>query len=611
MQYRTCASFGPVIAAGAVIGVLMLAGCSTGGVAAHAPSDAGAGGLIPPIPALPAGPRTAGTLQGQPPEPIDLTADGVAVWNSATATIIDTRRFDPQIQVLEPFKGEPDRVKNYLPPHGRDAAIPRGEPFAFDVGGVRPVDRIVPGADFPGISQTPWVPPDQSLAVGPDHIVSTVNMSIAFYQKDGTLDFSSRLDSTGSPGFFEGVGGRDFTFDPKCFYDQFSGRFFVLALEVYDNPGQGEAWITVAVSDDSDPNGIWYKYRTWAVTSVDTSRYWVDYPGIGFDGQAFYVTGNLFLLSGPGDGFAGVLYRTFDKTPMLSGDPVTFADIRGASSASVQVAQSFGTPPGTYFLSVRNSTSLRIQTIESPLTSPTLRTAVLGVPAISSPDDAPSPGGGLISTLDGRIMNVQWRDGMIYAAHGIQVSGKAQARWYQIDTRGWPAGPSPALVQSGNVDAGPGVYTFFPAIASNRFGNVAMVMAASSASEFASVQATGRLRTDPPGTMGSPTQLTIGSRGADGRWGDYFYIALDPNDDTTFWMIGQVQEPFGWQTWIQSFTVGCPADVNGDGSIDVGDFFAFVVLFSTGDPAADFDGDGTLDVLDFFAFVSAFAQGCG
>ncbi len=54
----------------------------------------------------------------------------------------------------------------------------------------------------------------------------------------------------------------------------------------------------------------------------------------------------------------------------------------------------------------------------------------------------------------------------------------------------------------------------------------------------------------------------------------------------------------------------CPADINGDGAVDVLDFFAFVTAFAAGDPVADINGDGAIDVLDFFAFVAAFAAGC-
>lgn len=54
----------------------------------------------------------------------------------------------------------------------------------------------------------------------------------------------------------------------------------------------------------------------------------------------------------------------------------------------------------------------------------------------------------------------------------------------------------------------------------------------------------------------------------------------------------------------------CPIDLDGDGRLGVGDFFAFVAAFAAGDPTADIDGSGSIDVGDFFAFITAFAAGC-
>ena len=56
--------------------------------------------------------------------------------------------------------------------------------------------------------------------------------------------------------------------------------------------------------------------------------------------------------------------------------------------------------------------------------------------------------------------------------------------------------------------------------------------------------------------------------------------------------------------------VGCPADFNGDGSLDVLDFVAFQEAFTAGDERADANGDGALNVLDFVAFQDLFVGGC-
>lgn len=63
-----------------------------------------------------------------------------------------------------------------------------------------------------------------------------------------------------------------------------------------------------------------------------------------------------------------------------------------------------------------------------------------------------------------------------------------------------------------------------------------------------------------------------------------------------------------WMALFSPQISACPCDITGDATIDVGDFFAFVLAFASGDPAADVNGDGTIDVQDFFAFVACFAD---
>ena len=78
-------------------------------------------------------------------------------------------------------------------------------------------------------------------------------------------------------------------------------------------------------------------------------------------------------------------------------------------------------------------------------------------------------------------------------------------------------------------------------------------------------------------------------------------------------------EPDGWSSadgrgmagdnlnWL----LGCPADLDGSGSLDLFDFLEFQRLFDAGDPSADwFCYDGRLDVFDFLAFFNAFEAGC-
>ncbi|MEK6701185.1 MAG: Ig-like domain-containing protein, partial [Planctomycetota bacterium] len=64
-----------------------------------------------------------------------------------------------------------------------------------------------------------------------------------------------------------------------------------------------------------------------------------------------------------------------------------------------------------------------------------------------------------------------------------------------------------------------------------------------------------------------------------------------------------------------TFTVPqCPADFDGDGTVDFFDYDAFVACFEGGTCApgktADYDGDGTVDFFDYDAFVVAFETPC-
>jgi hypothetical protein len=54
----------------------------------------------------------------------------------------------------------------------------------------------------------------------------------------------------------------------------------------------------------------------------------------------------------------------------------------------------------------------------------------------------------------------------------------------------------------------------------------------------------------------------------------------------------------------------CPADVNGDGVLNILDFVAFQLLWQQQDPGADCDRSGAFDVLDFVCYQGLFVAGC-
>ncbi|MHC4427544.1 MAG: hypothetical protein ACYS0D_02955, partial [Planctomycetota bacterium] len=172
---------------------------------------------------------------------------------------------------------------------GGQVATPH-QPPTFDpkrrAHGVREI-RVGADPGFTAIFNTGWTPPDPHLAVGPDHVVVMTNGAIAFFTKDGQLTFQDEIE--GSQGFWGSVGASGFIFDPEVLYDPMSGRFFAMAA---DDAGS-TSWACVAVSDDSDPNGSWHKYR-FNTSSLAGGLF--DSPNIGVDDEAVYITGDGFGL---------------------------------------------------------------------------------------------------------------------------------------------------------------------------------------------------------------------------------------------------------------------------------------------------------------------------
>lgn len=496
--------------------------------------------------------------------------DSTDRWETCAAHVVDTREMPNMRDVFNVPKERVRAVREILPPHAARKENPDATAGmeAIPVGSMLDESRTQTLSLFPGPSQTEWRPPDPTLAVGPSHIVTTVNMAAAFFNKStGELEFALPLNDYGNPGLFEIVGGGWFTFDPKCFYDHFTQRFVIVALETY---AEGDPYVDIAVSDDSNPHGVWYAYRTNAAVGGA----WWDYPGFGYDSQAWYVTSNLI-------GGGGVGFRIFNKTAMLSGQPAQFATLT-TGAGTVQVAQMFGNnSQGVPYFASLGGSAIVVHAIRNPLTTPTLVSTSVPVTAWSGGPNAPTPTDTLGNLTD-RALNATWRNGFLYTTHAVNSSGRSAARWYQIATNSWPTSGTPTLVQSGTVDAGTNLHVTFPSISANSVNDVGMVMNICGPMMNPGIAITGRRQSDPVGTMGAVRVVHNGTIGEAGRWGDYSDVAIDPVDNLTFWGLAEYKEADGWKNWITSFSVTPPelpfAATDDVGNITAGQSRAISVL---------------------------------
>ncbi len=398
---------------------------------------------------------------------------------------------------------------------------------------------------FQSWNGTGWIPPDPDLSVGPNTIVGVVNVDIRIFDKQGTQLFGQGLVP-----FFSSVGANGFLFDPVAVFDRHSNRHIVCVIEHTGN--NQTSWINIAVSKTPDPqNGNdWWKYRFNTTTPTGGARF-IDYQNLGVDEEAIYVAADYFAGSG------GNWVHIFDKAPMLAGQTTTMQVLQtsGSFRSLGAVNHIDADAPGGYFATSfgNSSNEITIDAITDPLTNPTRSSFVLSVPGYSQPPGAAQQGSSnRISTVDQRIKNGVYRNGSLWLTHNIGIDSVARVRYYEIAMNGWPtSGQNPTLVQSGEVDLGPGIYTFFGDPGVDADNNFVLQFNRSSSNEFVSIQRIFRLNDDSPGTLRDAHLVqTSNSPDNSGRWGDYTGMEEDPVAPSVFWGHDEYSINGGWRTWI-------------------------------------------------------------
>jgi len=422
---------------------------------------------------------------------------------------------------------------------------------------------------FPGIGATGFVPADPCLAVGPNQIVEVVNSDVAFFNKTtGAKTFQQSME--GASGFFSGAGAGNFVFDPKVFYDQIHGRFVVVALDVdFNNPASA---FLIAVSDDNNPSGTWFKYKIDNMIDENSTKYWLDYPGWGYNKDAFVACGNMFGFT---NGGLGVQFVVMPSAPMLTGAAVTVSKFRDDAEFTGQIARTFDATTAPVFALCASTTSSLKAYAFTNLTSGTvtMTSASVPVPAFSTNVGlAQSKGGASLDTIGVRMMNACARNGKLYGAHTVAVSGsdsRPMIRWYEVNLGTWPTSGTPTASQTGNIVPPSGQNYFIPDITCNKLGDVSVVFTRSSSSIAADMVVAARKKTDPAGSMGAPAQLASSQgtySGQGNRWGDYAGSQPDPSDDVTFWgVMMNIRNDGNWGTTILSWTVSTAAGGGGGG----------------------------------------------
>ncbi len=174
-----------------------------------------------------------------------------------------------------------------------------------------------------------------------------------------------------------------------------------------------------------------------------------------------------------------------------------------------------------------------------------------------------------LDTLADRLMyrlayrNYGTRESLV-VNQSVKVTGNKRSqvdgiRWYEVTS---PSG-TPVIHQQGTYSPD-STSRWMGSIAMDKAGDIAVGYSASSSSVFPSIRYTGRVPTDPLGTMQAENIIKAGG-GSQlsnlSRWGDYSSMTVDPVDDCTFWYTTEYLKSsgtFNWSTWISNFKFpGC------------------------------------------------------
>lgn len=417
------------------------------------------------------------------------------------------------------------------------------------------------------------IPPDPSGAVGPDHYVTAVNLSLKIFDKAGSLVAGpTNLNS------FFGIGGNG---DPIIMYDQLADRYFISQFRSANNA------LLIAVSTTADPTGTYYIYQ-YPLSSFP------DYPHYSVWPSAYFLTANKS---------AQTTYA-FDREVMLRGgeDPALVGFflpgvVRNPNTVfSPEPANLLGRiapadAPG-YIVYLQDDAWSGIT--EDHLKVWTIDLDFDGSSTISSPVEIPvqpfdaffRPFGAGDFNQPGTSQRIDGITGVIsYMANfrsfdthnsflinfNVDVgSDKGAIRWIELRNVGNGAF---SVFQEGTYSIADDVNRFMGSMSMDKDGNMGLAYNVVGNTTFPGIRYTGRLASDPLGTMTFPeTNIVDGEGGVAtfNRFGDYAQMTMGI-DNLTYWYTGEYMGATNnfWKTRVASFTLGT-AEVNDVGSYGFG-----------------------------------------
>ena len=462
-------------------------------------------------------------------------------------------------------------------PHHRLPDRDHGENRDDDARQRNPEPRVkaFPRPAFNGIGANGFAPPDTNIAVGPNHIVETVNLRYAVYNKNGALlagpkSLASLWTPLGAPC------GTNSGSDPIVQYDKVADRWLITQIGSSSAP----FFECIALSQTGDPTGAFFLYSYTFNSTLN------DYPKFGVwptaTNGAYLATYNLFA---NGAVFTGGGLCAYDRSAMLAGSasPVSICYTINNDGGYLPSDLDGSTTPmdGTpgYFATFETLSSLRIYTLKPNFANPNASVLSQAAPDLAVTPFTEACAGStcipqagttqLLDSLGDRLMyrlafRVFADHEALVVNHSVGTGTTVGVRWYELRAPVSSTGAF-SVFQQGTFSPADGTYRWMGSAAMDQAGDIALGYSASSTSIHPAIRYTGRTPSDPAGTMGTEASLLEGPGSQTGglsRWGDYTALRIDPSDDCTFWYANEYlpsNGSFNWNTFIGAFKFsGCP-----------------------------------------------------
>jgi hypothetical protein len=414
------------------------------------------------------------------------------------------------------------------------------------------------GAAFPLVNrdtEVSWfgaeqnvAPPDTQLAAGGDQLVEALNSTGSVWSKTGSL-----LDHFDLYSLFGVPGGQGFS-DPRIRYDDLSGLWFLSGLAFAITPTSVSSTVYLAISQSSDPTGLWGIYQIsvsniviqdqpkFGVTFDKVVMTWDDFNSGGtFIGQQTVIMQKSDLLARVPPRWATLLpavdQSRFNLIPVQQQDGSSAAylvynlfDSNGSSTGQAGVITITGTPANGDL--VWSETDVDITPTSAP---PGARQgSPITYPLLATNDD---------SFISATVMNgILWLGGNDACQVPIDPTTRSCVRLIQLSLAG-----QPGLLQDVDLGASGG-FLFFPAVSVNRSGDMVVVYTQSGDASFAGVGAAGQPAVGPGSFEIRGIQDGLGAYSCgtcasaafnnEERWGDYSGASQDPATGD-IWVAGE------------------------------------------------------------------------